>query len=152
LAAATKAITPIEPIALIALIATAEFWQRYPTACIRHSIYPPFHFPLPVNVICQLLDVSVQDGVKLGSAASHFGNALEAAPTGAAHLAAANEAALKLERYFKSVIEDRCDTGTRNRTGHPDLAATGFAHHESRRAAVAATQSLRGMESLQALR
>ncbi|QIE27390.1 hypothetical protein SBC1_51690 (plasmid) [Caballeronia sp. SBC1] len=60
-----------------------------------------------MNIIARLFDVPVEDGVKLGSAASYFGNALEAALMHATHLAAANEATLKLERYFKSVVEDR---------------------------------------------
>ena len=149
MAAATKAITPIVP---ITPITNAEFWQHYPTASGRYSIYPPFNSPLPVNVIGRLLVVPVEDGVKLGSPASCFGNALEAAPMGAAHLAAANDATIKLERYFKSVIENRRDAGTRNRAGRPDLVAAESAHHDSRRSAVATTQYLRGMESLQALR
>jgi hypothetical protein len=46
LAAAKKAIAPI---------ANAEFWQRYPTAYVQHSIYPPFHF-LPPSPAAEKLD------------------------------------------------------------------------------------------------
>ena len=73
----------------------------------QFDLVSDYALPLPVNVICRLLDVPVEDGAKLGSAASHFGNALEAAPMDAAHLAAANEATQTLERYFKSVVEER---------------------------------------------
>ncbi|WP_213776709.1 cytochrome P450 [Caballeronia sp. dw_276] len=64
-------------------------------------------FPLPVNIICRLLDVPVEDGVRLGSAASHLGNALDSAPMDAERLAAANEATLTLQRYFAGVVEQR---------------------------------------------
>jgi cytochrome P450 len=73
----------------------------------QFDLVSDYALPLPVNVICRLLDVPVEDGVKLGSAASHFGNALEAAPMDAVNLAAANEATQTLECYFKSVVEER---------------------------------------------
>jgi cytochrome P450 len=63
--------------------------------------------PLPLNIICRLLDVPVEDGVRLGSAASQLGNALDSAPLNAERLAAANEATLNLQRYFAGVVEQR---------------------------------------------
>jgi cytochrome P450 len=66
-----------------------------------------YTLPLPVNIICRLLDVPVAEGVKLGSAASRLASALDAAPMDTASLAEANEATLALERYFAGVVEER---------------------------------------------
>jgi cytochrome P450 len=74
---------------------------------VEFDLVSDYLLPLPVNIICRLLDVPVEDGVRLGSAASHLGNALDSAPMDAERLAAANEATLTLQRYFAGVVEQR---------------------------------------------
>lgn len=66
-----------------------------------------FALPLPVEIICRLLDIPVEDGVKLGTAASRLASALDLAPLDAAQLAEANDAALALEAHFRDVVAQR---------------------------------------------
>ncbi|PLP97252.1 cytochrome P450 [Cupriavidus pauculus] len=66
-----------------------------------------FALPLPVEIICRLLDIPVEDGVKLGTAASRLASALDLAPLDAGQLAEANEAALTLEAHFRTVVAQR---------------------------------------------
>jgi cytochrome P450 len=63
--------------------------------------------PLPVRIICSLLDVPVEDAMALGMAVSHLVQSLEAAPLDAQGLEKINAAALKLEGYFKTVVAAR---------------------------------------------
>ncbi|WP_438390032.1 cytochrome P450 [Caballeronia sp. DA-9] len=74
---------------------------------VEFDLVSDYLLPLPVNIICRLLDVPVEDGVRLGSAASLLGNALDSAPMDAERLAAANEATLTLQHYFAGVVEQR---------------------------------------------
>lgn len=66
-----------------------------------------FALPLPVRIICQLLDVPLEDAHALAGAASRLVAAFDLAPLDAQSLSAADEAALTLERYFQNVIEQR---------------------------------------------
>jgi cytochrome P450 len=66
-----------------------------------------FALPLPVQIICRLLDIPVEDAQRLGEAASHLVSAFDLAPLNAAMLEKANHAALELEAYFQRVLTDR---------------------------------------------
>ncbi|MCC8402462.1 cytochrome P450 [Paraburkholderia sp. MMS20-SJTN17] len=66
-----------------------------------------YALPLPVRIICRLLDVPVADATALGDAASRLVAAFDLAPLDAAGLHAADEAALTLERYFSGVVAER---------------------------------------------
>jgi cytochrome P450 len=74
--------------------------------------------PLPLAIICRLLDVPVEDGLALGSATHRMMQVLEAAPVDATRLATSNAATLTLERYFLKVIETR-----RTQPGKDDLVS-----------------------------
>jgi cytochrome P450 len=63
--------------------------------------------PLPVKIICSLLDVPVEDARTLGVTVGELVQSLEAAPLNADGLAKINEAALALEDYFRSVVLER---------------------------------------------
>ncbi len=66
-----------------------------------------FAMPLPLQIICRLLDVPVEDGVRFGEAASLLVSAFDLAPMPPQALARANQAALDLEAYFRAVIAQR---------------------------------------------
>jgi len=63
--------------------------------------------PLPVKIICSLLDVPVDDARMLGALVGTLGHSLEAAPLDADGLAKVNGAALALEDYFRVVVQER---------------------------------------------
>ncbi|WP_322044211.1 cytochrome P450 [Paraburkholderia sp. J67] len=63
--------------------------------------------PLPVQIICRLLDIPVAQATVLGTAASQLVAAFDLAPLDANALHAADEAALTLERYFQDMVEQR---------------------------------------------
>jgi cytochrome P450 len=63
--------------------------------------------PLPVEIICRLLDIPSSDGMRLGDAATRMVAVLDFAPVDDATMAAANEAAVTLEQYFREVIRQR---------------------------------------------
>jgi hypothetical protein len=66
-----------------------------------------FALPLPIEIICRLLDIPSANGTELGVAASRLVSAFDLAPLDERMLGDANEAALTLERYFQEVIEQR---------------------------------------------
>lgn len=84
-----------------------------------------FSLPLPVNIICQLLGVPVEDGLRLGTAASTLANVFDMAPLDGEGLAHVNQAALALNEYFISVVDQR-----RRQPGGNDLIAALVAAEE----------------------
>ncbi len=66
-----------------------------------------FTLPMPIRIICRLLDVRVDDAPTLGVEVGELVQSLEAAPMTADQLANANAAALNLEAYFKDVVAAR---------------------------------------------
>lgn len=66
-----------------------------------------FALPLPIEIICRLLDIPSAHGTELGAAASRLVSAFDLAPLDERMLGDANEAASILERYFQKVIEQR---------------------------------------------
>ncbi|MFT4066928.1 cytochrome P450 [Paraburkholderia sp.] len=76
-------------------------------AAREFDLVSQYALPLPIEIICRLLAIPSADGVKLGAAASRLVSAFDLAPLDEATLAAANDAALTLERYFRNVVEQR---------------------------------------------
>ncbi|MFL9962497.1 cytochrome P450 [Paraburkholderia sediminicola] len=66
-----------------------------------------FTVPMPVRIICRLMDVRIDDASMLGADVGELMQSLEAAPLSADRLASANAAARKLEAYFKDVVAAR---------------------------------------------
>jgi cytochrome P450 len=63
--------------------------------------------PLPVEIICRLLDIPSAHGIELGHAATRLVASLDFSPVDDATMAAANEAATTLDRYFREVVHQR---------------------------------------------
>jgi cytochrome P450 len=66
-----------------------------------------YAMPLPVEIICGLLDIPIEHGTQLGDAASRLVAAVDLAPLSDALLRDANDAALTLETYFRAVVAAR---------------------------------------------
>lgn len=66
-----------------------------------------YAFPLLVGIICRMLDVPVEDAMKLGTAVARVAKVLDPAPMGADDLEVAVAAYEELERYFIGVIDSR---------------------------------------------
>ncbi|MCC4602646.1 cytochrome P450 [Xanthomonas campestris pv. badrii] len=65
-----------------------------------------FAFPLPVSIICRMLDIDPADATTVGHATSALAKVFDAMMT-AEELEATSAAYLQLERYFQQVIEQR---------------------------------------------
>jgi cytochrome P450 len=63
-----------------------------------------FAVPMPIRIICKMMDLSVDDAPMLGGEVSKLVQSLEAAPQSPDQIASANSATLHLEAYFKDVI------------------------------------------------
>ncbi|WP_197339289.1 cytochrome P450 [Ralstonia solanacearum] len=66
-----------------------------------------FAFPLPVRIICQMLDIDVDDAMVLGAAASKLAKVFDPAPMSAGELVETSAAYEELAQYFTKVIEAR---------------------------------------------
>ncbi|MDC6180036.1 cytochrome P450 [Ralstonia solanacearum] len=66
-----------------------------------------FAFPLPVRIICQMLDIDIDDAMVLGAAASKLAKVFDPAPMSAGELVETSAAYEELAQYFTKVIEAR---------------------------------------------
>jgi cytochrome P450 len=66
-----------------------------------------YALPLPIQIICRLLDVPVEHASKFGNAVDRLAQAFEFNQMSEAQISAANEAMQELERYFSGVVEER---------------------------------------------
>jgi len=63
--------------------------------------------PMPITIICRMMDIRVDDALMLGDEACKVVQALEAAPLSQQQLADANSATLNLEGYFRDIVSAR---------------------------------------------
>ncbi|QGZ59531.1 cytochrome P450 [Paraburkholderia acidiphila] len=96
----------IEKLTSIVEATTHELLERAASRA-EFDLVSDYALPLPVQIICRLLDVSVADATTLGDAASQLVAAFDLAPLDEDGLRAADEAALSLECYFHGVVEQR---------------------------------------------
>jgi cytochrome P450 len=66
-----------------------------------------YAFPLPIRVICTLLDVPHSDAVMFTQAVSDAVQALDTAPMDEGQVAAANQAMERLQAYFTAILTER---------------------------------------------
>lgn len=92
------------------VVATAHELAERIGAKAEFDLVSEYALPLPVEIICRLLDIPSAHGTELGVAASRLVSALDLAPLDERSLDEANDAALTLERYFQKVVEQRRGT------------------------------------------
>jgi hypothetical protein len=66
-----------------------------------------YALPMPIHIICRMLDIPVEDAAALGDATRQMSRVLDAVPIPIDELEGPNEACAKLERYFADIIETR---------------------------------------------
>ncbi|HHW4678583.1 MAG TPA: cytochrome P450 [Xylella sp.] len=66
-----------------------------------------FSFPLPMQIICRMMDVDIGDAIHLGVAVSRIAKVLDPAPMSNDELVQTNTAYEALEQYFTRLIEVR---------------------------------------------
>ena len=62
---------------------------------------------LPIAIICRMLDVPVEDALKLSEAVARVAKSVDAAPISAADLELASTSYVRLEQYFAEVLDAR---------------------------------------------
>lgn len=66
-----------------------------------------FAYPLPVAIICRLLGIPTEEGLRIGSATAGLAAALDVAPVSAETLERCNAQSEELETYFRGVVAQR---------------------------------------------
>jgi cytochrome P450 len=66
-----------------------------------------YALPMPIHIICRMLDIPVEDARVLGDATRQMSRVLDAVPIPIDELEGPNEACSTLEQYFADVIEAR---------------------------------------------
>ncbi|MFM0290501.1 cytochrome P450 [Paraburkholderia megapolitana] len=66
-----------------------------------------FAAPMPIRIICKIMDVPLDHAPTLGANVGRLAQTLEAAPLSPEQIAAANTALENLEHYFKDIIATR---------------------------------------------
>jgi cytochrome P450 len=66
-----------------------------------------FAVRLPIVIICRMLDVPVEDALKLNDAVAHVAKSFDAAPLTEADLELASASYVRLEQYFAEVLDAR---------------------------------------------
>jgi hypothetical protein len=66
-----------------------------------------FNYPLPVRVICTLLDVELEHSLEFQQETTALVKTFELSPLTAEELAAANAAALRFDNFFRAVCRER---------------------------------------------
>lgn len=104
-ALATKAFSGrnIESLRELSQSATDQLIDAFPAEG-EFDLMKDLATPLPVSIICRLLDIPVADGLRLGAAATTVTTVLDVAPLAPDRLADANAAAEELEAYFRDVV------------------------------------------------
>jgi cytochrome P450 len=96
----------IEKLSTIVEATTHELLERVSSQA-EFDLVSDFAYPLPVQIICRLLDIPVAQATVLGDAASKLVAAFDLAPLDASALRAADQAALTLEHYFQDIVAQR---------------------------------------------
>jgi cytochrome P450 len=71
------------------------------------NLVAQFAARLPIAIICRMLDVPVEDALKLGDAVARVAKSFDAAPISTENLELASASYIRLEQYFFEVLEAR---------------------------------------------